>query len=197
MTRKKGKNLVEEKPPHFECTKCGTCCRDDSILITVTGGDIKNISSVLDLSPEEILRALDFYITSDDRPAPLGLKDIPSPITERGKALIALRKMENGECIFLKDDLCMIHTFRPVVCQSFPFVFSIKGGEIMWGLSAKKEICPGLGTGPLVSVDELGSLAELVLREIGNYHVFVDEWNQNGGGSTLNLIRTILSDARF
>ncbi|MFW9956793.1 MAG: YkgJ family cysteine cluster protein [Candidatus Odinarchaeota archaeon] len=188
---------VEDRLPQFECTKCGACCREDSMLITVTGRDIVRISTALGLSPEETMRALDFYIVDDPNTIPVGLQGIPSPSTERGSAFIALRKMENGECIFLKDNLCMIHTLRPIVCRSFPFVFQEKGSQRKWGLSAVKQICPGLGTGPKVSEKDIEELSALVLESIKTYHEFVDEWNSLPTTTARELIRTILSDPRF
>lgn len=163
--------------PHFECTRCGSCCRDDQVLVTVTSGDIIRISKALELTSNEILRALEFYIIDSGEKIPLGLEKIPSIKTERGLAYVALKKMENGECVFLKDDECMIHSVRPMVCRSFPFVFSRTNGEISWGLSAKKEICPGLGIGPLVSREELNSLASEILQDFENYDKFTQSWN--------------------
>ena len=144
----------------FECTKCGACCREDSLLVTVTGRDIARISQGLGLDSNEVIRALDFYLVSGED-TPEGLRDIPPVNTEHGLAYVALKKLENGDCVFLKDNLCMIHAIRPGVCMSFPFVFWDEGDENTWGLSAKKEICPGLGEGPVVDVSELRELVML------------------------------------
>ena len=163
--------------PRFECTKCGACCRDDQILITVTKNDLYRIAKTLELDSNAVLRALDFYILDEGTPIPVGLEIIPSIETEEGSAYVALKKMENGDCIFLKDDQCMIHPIRPMVCRSFPFVFSEDDGELSWGLSSKKGICPGLGIGPMVSEEELISLAKEILRDLHAYRKFADEWN--------------------
>jgi len=167
------------------------------MLITVTGHDIARISAALGLGPEETIRALDFYILDKLDTIPVGLIGTPSPKTERGPTFIALKKMENGDCIFLKDDKCMIHALRPIVCRSFPFVFQRSEGERKWGLSAMKHICPGLGTGPSVSQQELEDLSILVLETIQIYREFTDEWNRLPTTTAQELIRTILSDPRF
>jgi len=164
----------------------------------VTGNDIVRIASVLGLSSDEVLKALDFYILSEGLETPIGLERIPSVKTEKGPAYIAIKKMDNGDCIFLKDDLCMIHPVRPVVCKSFPFSFSDSSGTWSWGLSAKKEICPGLGTGPLISENEIRELAEKILPEIRIYKEFTDEWNTNQTSPTAaKLLKTIIEDIRF
>ncbi|MFX1440701.1 MAG: YkgJ family cysteine cluster protein [Promethearchaeota archaeon] len=184
---------------HFECTKCGACCKEKELLVTVTGSDIVRLSFFLGTSTSETLRALDFYVLPENGgDPPAGMRDIPAVNTEHGAAYIALRRMENKECIFLSDDLCMIHQFRPGVCRSFPFVFREKEGETTWGLSAVKEICPGLGTGPEIAFNELKAISLPILRELSLYREFVSEWNKNQENPTASLlIESILSDSRF
>ena len=167
--------------------------------MTVTGSDIVRLSFFLGISASETLRALDFYVLPENGgDSPVGMRDIPAVNTEHGAAYIALRRMDNNECIFLSDNLCMIHQFRPGVCRSFPFVFREKEGETTWGLSAVKEICPGLGTGPEMGINELKDISFTVLRELSLYREFVSEWNENlENPNALLLIETILSDSRF
>jgi Fe-S-cluster containining protein len=167
------------------------------MLITVTGGDITRISAALGLGPEETMRALDFYVVATEDETPAGLQGIPSPVTERGSTFIALKKMENGDCVFLKDNLCMIHALRPTACRSFPFVFRESDDGVTWGLSAVKQICPGLGVGSEVSEGELLELSVSVLESIRVYREFIDEWNAESTMTAIDLIRAILSERRF
>ena len=180
----------------FECIKCGACCREESLLVTVTGRDLARLSKILGLDASELIRAVDLYlvsgITSYD-----GLRDFPALNTEKGPAFVALKKMENGDCVFLKDNLCMIHTIRPVVCMSFPFVFQDAGDHRKWGLSAMKHICPGLGSGPEVIGSELIELADTVLEDLVLFKEFGVEWNTISEPSAQKLVEAILSDPRF
>jgi Fe-S-cluster containining protein len=153
---------------------------------------------VLGLAASELLRALDFYVLQENEEVPDGLSRIPAVNTEHGPAYIALRKMENGECVFLSGNLCMVHEIRPGVCRSFPFVFQETRGSSTWGLSAMKEICPGLGDGPEVTTKELEATSLLVLRELKDYREFAEEWNASETNPTaLSLIEAILRDPRF
>ena len=94
------KNTEETKLPRFECTKCGACCRDE-FLVTITGNDIVRIAAVLGLSPNEMLKALDFYVVSDGEPTPIGLDKFPSPWRVPGFSLLPLLKSPYGElCLF-------------------------------------------------------------------------------------------------
>ncbi len=188
----------EDDRIQFECTKCGACCREDSLLVTVTGRDIVRISIGLGLGVDEVIRAFDFYLLSGED-TPEGLRDIPAVNTEQGLAYVALKKLENGDCVFLKDNLCMIHTIRPGVCMSFPFMFRDDGDdEKTWGLSAMKEICPGLGTGPEVEISDLRELADAILEDIELFKQFAEEWNRDEKNPTADgLVSAILSDPRF
>ena len=196
--KNKQTSLEDGVLPRFECTKCGACCRDEYLLVTVTGSDIAKIAAVLGFGPDEMLKALDFYIVSDGMTTPVGLERISSVATERGLAFMALKKMENGDCIFLKDDLCMIHPVRPLVCKSFPFTFDESKGQRNWGLSAKKEICPGLGTGSQVSETDINEIAETILPDIQIYKEFTEDWNANQDSPTvLDLMNAIFANPKF
>lgn len=182
-------------PVRFQCQLCGSCCRHEGLLVTLIGADIHRLSAALGLGFPEILRALDFHFLERGALTPEGLRDVPQINTERGFAYLALKKMANGDCVFLENDQCMIHPARPGVCRSFPFVFRYDDGEPLWGFSAKREICPGIGTGPVVSTSHLLELAETVLREQEMYSSLVDDWNSSESEPTAaRFIEYILSD---
>jgi Fe-S-cluster containining protein len=173
-------NPSEGSGVRFECTKCGACCRQEELLVTVTGLDVARLGAGLGLNAIELTRALDFYVLDDDESIPDGLRHIPRISTEKGLAYVALRKLENGDCVFLNDDLCMVHTIRPAVCRSFPFIFRKGDKDLMWGLSAMKEICPGLGEGEEVSISFLHELSIEVLSEMDSFALISEEWNKKG-----------------
>ena len=82
--------------------------------------------------------------------------------------------------------------------MSFPFVFWEVGSEKTWGLSARKEICQGLGSGPDIDLSDLKELADAVLEAVASYKDFAEEWNKGEENPTVKrLIDTILSDQRF
>ena len=182
----------------FECIKCGACCKKKDLLVTLTGRDITKISVALGITAEQMLRAIDFYVPIDGESIPEGLKHIPQTKTENGLTIIALKKNDEGDCIFIKNDLCMIHEIRPGACASFPFVFKKESDGINWGLSAMTEICPGIGTGPVVNELDLLDTAQRVLEDIEIFREFSEEWNSSKGPHIAeNLLTEILSDIRF
>ena len=168
------------------------------MLITLTGRDVARISHALELDSKAILKALDFYVVFDKQSIPFGLEQFPYVATENGSAYMALKKMEDGSCVFLKDDQCMIHTFRPGVCRAFPFTFSHSREGLMVGLSAKKQICPGLGKGEIVSESELEDTGLSILEDIQIFKEFTEDWNFHTSNPIVSaLVEKIINDIRF
>ena len=183
---------------HFECQLCAACCKHERLIVTVHGRDIARIAASLNLSAEEITRALDFYIISKDEKIPEGLKHIPRVKTEQGLAYVAIRKSDDNSCVFLNEDLCMIHPVRPSSCVSFPFFFEDNKDGLKWGLSALRSICLGLGKGKKVTQSYLLETGSMVLEDSEIYRQFVTEWNESVEvPKALDFIKQILSDARF
>jgi Fe-S-cluster containining protein len=186
------------KAVRFECKLCGACCSQHTLIVTMNGRDIVRLVDSLGLSYQEALRVLDFYVLPEGTETPAGLQNIPQVKTERGLAYIALRKEENGTCIFLKDNMCMIHVIRPTVCASFPFVFSRDPDDIIWGLSAMQLICPGIGEGKPVSEIYLHDIGTVALEELDIFREFSEEWNLTEHNPTASgLVKRILEDVRF
>ncbi len=166
--------------------------------MTLTGRDITRIAFTLSLEPKHMLRAVDFYVQSDSIPLPDGLRDVARPLTEQGLTIIALKKAPSGQCIFLDNNLCMIHPARPGVCRAFPFTFNELEDDITWGFNAMMSICPGLGQGDEMNPSDLHITAQEVLEDIAIYRQFVMEWNNTFSSHTaLSLLERILSDPRF
>lgn len=162
--------------------------------MTLTTFDIARLSQGLGLDTDGVLRAIDFYVVPEGEEIPEGLRDFPCIQTEQGPAYAALKKQSNGECIFLEDNLCMIHSIRPMACRAFPFYFSVENGTLHWGLNAKSDICPGLGTGPEVSREELERLGTEVTTVLNNHRAVVERWNETTKSPTAaGFIESILS----
>ena len=168
------------------------------MIVTVTGRDVARLSSTLGMAAPDLLRALDFYILPENGNIPKGLRDTPMLKTESGKGYMALRKMESGDCIFLKDNQCMIHPIRPFVCRTFPFVFRDVSGTVKWGFSSMKDICPGIDEGREVTQQELVEMGIAALEDLAIYREFAETWNETTTEPTaIGFLETLLSDVRF
>ncbi|MFW9932511.1 MAG: YkgJ family cysteine cluster protein, partial [Candidatus Thorarchaeota archaeon] len=183
---------------HFKCICCGACCSQKDMIVTLTGRDISYLAHALGLDAKQMLRVVDFYIQTKAMILPQGLQNIPRIETERGLAIIALKKNPTGECIFLENDLCMVHPARPGVCKSFPFTFREENDEISYGLSAKQSICPGIGQGDEILVNELLILAQEILEDLSIFSEFVSYWNDSEHEHEASMfLEAVLADIRF
>jgi Fe-S-cluster containining protein len=65
-----------------------------------------------------------------------------------------LREKLNGDCVFYDRAAgCTVYPVRPRQCRTWPFWESNVATEAAWLRTC--EICPGAGTGDLVSVEEI------------------------------------------
>jgi Fe-S-cluster containining protein len=123
----------------WECMyeECGArCCTGGR---EVTAGDIRRISKVTNLSPEEFVHL------------------------EDEKGLFRLKGDE--KCVFLNEDFsCQLHDkgVKPLFCQMYPFKFDgvIYADEIVLKIRVT-ENCPGIGRGPKIGEDLESSIEEL------------------------------------
>ena len=201
------KNTEEFK---FECTRCGNCCTDKNTIVNVTYFDILRIKNGLNLSIDEILETLGFFIF-DKMPSEEELKKmiVPPIETENGLAFTGLNKRENGSCYFYNIDekKCMIYNLRPKFCRTFPFTFSIifndkspEKAKIKMSYTVKSiEYCPGIGTeAPLVDEDKWIQVGKETIEDLSKNNVLIKKWNEavkfkKVSPSTRNYLLTIFN----
>ena len=117
----------------FECRRCGNCCknRGDYAYVYLAERDVSAIARYLDLPRDEFLAR---YCRHED-----------------GWTILA---MDRPACPFLTaESACSIYPVRPKQCATWPF----------WKENLKRErwdgpvrdTCPGIGSGPLYSAQEI------------------------------------------
>jgi Fe-S-cluster containining protein len=119
----------------FSCQSCGNSCRTFDVDITA-----KDISRILknrpDLKPEQFInhsplnnsRVYEYFIDNDGE-----------------KKKFTLKKQEGSrDCIFLENNMCTIHDFKPLICKVFPFTTNPVDNSISWSMNHKefiKDLC--------------------------------------------------------
>lgn len=116
----------------FKCTQCGDCCRIEGY-VWVDDQDIQRLATFLEISP-----------------AAFELKYVRQ--VGRNRSLI---EKPNFECIFWEDG-CSVYPARPPQCKTFPFWPQNLRSSRAWQQVVKE--CPGCGTGPLYSREEISEL---------------------------------------
>jgi Fe-S-cluster containining protein len=124
----------------FQCVKCGICCGDTKektrhILLLRT--EAKQIAKAT-LQP-----ILEFTVKIKDK-APYSYE---------------MKKTEDGKCIFLENNCCIIYTVRPLICRFYPFELKIAhSGKYMFLYTPE---CPGINKGPILSKNYFRKLFQL------------------------------------
>ena len=197
--------MDESNSFRFECTKCGNCCTDKKTIVNITYIDILRIKIGLNLTFDELLYILGFYMYKHKFNQKEQQKMVISAIeTEKGFAFIGLYKKKNGECYFYDNNSkkCTIYSLRPMFCRTFPFFFrkeKTNEENILIGYSNKGlEYCPGIGNkSPLISINKWLSLGKKTLTNIEENERFIKNYNTsvNNGKikpSTKNFIQFLL-----
>ena len=121
----------------FQCTQCGECCKNHGsyTYVYLAEADVDAITGFLELAREDFLAR---YC-----------------IREEGR--ISLR-MDDPACPFLgADNRCRIYPVRPKQCATWPF-WEENLERASWD-GPVRECCPGIGSGPLHSAEEVERLA--------------------------------------
>ncbi|MCX7766422.1 MAG: YkgJ family cysteine cluster protein [Candidatus Sumerlaeia bacterium] len=82
---------------NFVCKRCGNCCRGEGF-VKITPEEARIIATFLKITVPE------FY-----RNYTVKLADV-----------VWLKDKPNKDCIFLEDNLCVIHPVKPKQCRDFP-----------------------------------------------------------------------------
>ena len=116
----------------FECHQCGHCCTGEPGFVWVDDDDLTAIAEHRGETVEQV-RAL---------------------YTRKARRGLSLREKLNGDCVFYDRAAgCTVYPVRPRQCRTWPFWESNVASETAWLRTC--EVCPGAGTGELVSAEEI------------------------------------------
>ena len=190
--------MENKKEFRFKCNNCGSCCKDTNTLVNLTFQDILRIKNGLNLTIDETLVILGFYMF-DKQPSKENLKKmiIPPIETEKGLAFVGLFKQENGECIFYDNNekRCKIYVLRPNFCRTFPYSFKIlinpktrqKKGIEIYLTDKGHEYCEGLSEkNPLIDRDKWVNLGKETIKKIENNNILIKKWNESVHAKKIN-----------
>lgn len=90
----------------YKCVQCGNCCRWRGY-VHVTNEEIEAIARFLGM-PYDTFMAKYTRLTADRK----GL---------------SLTEKDNGECVFLEGNKCLIHDVKPRQCKRFPNEWNFEG----------------------------------------------------------------------
>lgn len=130
----------------FECLKCALCCGD-------TKTRVRRIL-LLKKETERISEATSKTIT-----------EFAERIKGHSPYVYEMRKTaQNGKCVFLKDDRCIIYTLRPVICRFYPFELKVTkdgGHEFCF-----TEECLGIRKGKMLKKEYFNDLLKQLHQSV-------------------------------
>ena len=131
--------MPESRPEKFVCTCCGNCCRGEGY-VYVTKSDIARLAEGLEITEQEFLKAY----------------------CDRHNRRYVLKNHANNDCIFLHDNKCRVHAFKPTQCERWPFWKSVATSRSCFGFA--KSYCKGLKDFSFEDFGRVASREELLPR---------------------------------
>ncbi len=124
----------------FKCTECGKCCTGSPGNVWVSEQEMSSISKLLNISIELFKRK---YVRQ-----------------RNNRFALIEKKSQNNDCIFLKDNKCLIYQARPKQCRTFPWWRENLNSEDSWKSAA--EDCEGINDkAPLVPLNEIEQMLQI------------------------------------
>lgn len=120
--------MIFEYPKNvrFRCLKCAICC-----------GDTKERVRKILLLNIEAQRVSQKTLKSVD--------EFAERIEGFEPYIYQMKKIGDGKCIFLDDNLCSIYMIRPLICKFYPFELKgIRSGKYTFVYTDE---CPAIGKG--------------------------------------------------
>lgn len=105
----------------FKCTGCGQCCTGAPGYVWISIQEIKALAELLNISE----------------------KAFTQKYTRRIGNRIALKEdLKNYDCIFLRDNKCLVYSHRPKQCRTFPWWKEHLKNPATWEKAA--QFCEGI-----------------------------------------------------
>ena len=113
----------------FCCVRCGICCGDTS----------RKLRHVLLLESE-----------ANELASRTGLEVSEFSYNVHAKVPYEyeMKKSQEGKCVFLRNSMCAVYEFRPLICRFYPFELKSENGKTIFSFTDE---CPGLGEGKNLS----------------------------------------------
>lgn len=129
-----GRSVVPEEGIRFECQRCCACCMGEPGYVWAGEGEVEEMARFLGMGIDAFSRS---YLRS-----------------VAGRS--SLKEVEEGRCILLGEEGCLVYPVRPLQCRTFPFWKENLVSPEAWRSMA--ETCPGIGKGRWYSPGEIQAI---------------------------------------
>jgi Fe-S-cluster containining protein len=127
----------------FKCVKCGICCGN-------TQERTRHVL-LLDEEAKEIATATNQSIS-----------EFATEVQKRVPYRYEMKKtIEDGKCVFLRENRCVIYSKRPLICRFYPFGFTNREQQKTFYYTKE---CPGIGRGAAMNEIDFSKLLRQVIK---------------------------------
>jgi len=169
----------------WRCTFCGECCK--RYVPLVLPEDVQRIQ-------ESLKRPISTFVTfhrPTDFERPVDESDERFFLTKHGKLAMGLSRTDlpgnEAGCIFLKDNLCSIHTFKPFICGQYPFLPQ-DPSDVDGPFRLVDNPCFGRhATDELVDENPVRGRYRVFQERQEAYHCKVQAWNESAGSAEKDI----------
>jgi Fe-S-cluster containining protein len=177
----------------FQCRLEGSCCK--KYWVPVTHLDLWRLyyyGGIGDL--ENYVRLVESSDPSSD----------PKPVLFNGEYKHLALAERGDSCVFLENGKCRVHSYKPLACRFYPFVYYVnEDGDVEIDVNEKAiEECPGLvvdnkPVDPALA-EYLKKTARVRILELKLWSRVAEEWSRlHGNSSSLSkLVDHVLTRAR-
>ena len=119
---------------HFDCRRCGMCCRGEPGFVWATIPEIEAMAKAVGMSADDFRKR---YV-------------------RREGTRLSLKERTNGDCVMWREG-CLVYEVRPAQCRTFPFwtgALRSKSTFEEWSRG-----CPGVGSGKLYTGEEVRAIS--------------------------------------
>jgi Fe-S-cluster containining protein len=120
-------SLSYPKNLKFECNKCTLCCGNTK--------DKTRHVIMLESEASEI-----------QKQTSININNFCFEIINQQPYMFEMKKQHSEKCFFLKQNLCSIYDFRPLICRFYPFELKFDEKQQKYVFTATTE-CPALNHG--------------------------------------------------
>ncbi len=130
----------------FACSRCGLCC-----------GDTKQKTRHILLLETEAGKIA--------RHTAQSINDFSIEIKDKHPYVYEMKKTNEGQCVYLKDNQCTIYSLRPLICMFYPFELKFDEDKGLYIFEFTFE-CPGINQGAVLNQKDFKRLFELAQGKI-------------------------------
>ena len=124
----------------FECTQCGNCCTGPPGAVWFTDEEGRGMAEKLGIGIDTFYRKYARKIGSK--------WSLTERIVDGKYDCVLLDRSENSSS-------CSVYEARPSQCRTWPFWKENLESPATWDEAKRCTPCPGMGSGPLVTIDEI------------------------------------------